>query len=252
VKAVTRSSLAGAYDLVLLSCKAYDLDSAIEALRPVVGSETSIIPLLNGLSHLDRLDQAFGPASVLGGLAHISATLAPDGTIRHLNKLDTLTFGARSDDQWTRCDASEAFLAPAAFTNRRSDSVMQDMWEKFVFITAAAAITSSMRASVGAIMAAGDGETLTLQMLDECNRVGAAAGFAPRSKAVSWAKQFLTERGSTFKASMLRDVEAGAKVEADHLQGDMIRRADAFGIDVPLLRAAYCHLQAYRNSRDAD
>lgn len=251
VQTITRSSLAGTYDLVLLSCKAYDLDSAIEALRPAVDANTSIIPLLNGLTHLDRLDQAFGAASVLGGLAHMSATLAPDGTVRHLNKLDTLTFGARCDDQGPRCEAIQALFATAAFTERRSDSIMQDMWEKFVFITAAAAITCLMRASVGAIVAARDGEALTLQLLAECNRVGSAAGFSARDKAVNWARSFLTERGSSFKASMLRDVEAGAEVEADHLQGDMIRRADALGIDVPLLRAAYCHLQSYQNDRDA-
>ena len=239
------------YDLVLLSCKAYDLDDAIIAIRPAVGPQTAIVPMLNGLAHLDRLDSAFGREVVLGGLAHISAALSSDGSIRHLNKLQTLTLGARTPDQDERCAAAEALLRQASFDTRRSGAVLQDMWEKFAFITAAAAITCLMRASVGAIMAADDGERLTLAMLAECDAVAAASSHAIRAKAQGWARPFLTERGSDFTASMLRDLESGGRIEADHLQGDMIRRGAALGIATELLSVAYCHLQAYQNRRQA-
>ena len=126
---------------------------------------------------------------------------------------------------------------------------MQEMWEKFAFITAAAAITCLMRAPIRDILAARDGERLILDMLAECDAVAAASGFAIRSKAQGWAKPFLTQRGSDFTASMLRDLRNGAKVEADHLQGDMIERGERLGVDVELLRVAYCHLQAYQNGR---
>lgn len=239
----------GTYDLVLLSCKAYDLDEAIGAIRPAVGPDTAIVPLLNGLAQLDRLDVAFGPEPVLGGLAHISAALAPDGTIRHLNKLQTLTLGARTPDQETRCAAAEAALRLASFDTRRSDDILQDMWEKFAFIAAAAGITCLMRASVGAIVDTDDGERLTLALLAECDAVAAAAGYAPRAKAQGWANPFLTQRGSDFTASMLRDLETGGRIEADHLQGDMIARGRALGIPTDLLKVAYCHLQAHQSRR---
>ena len=240
-----------AYDLVLLSCKAYDLDEAIGAIRPAVGPNTAIVPLLNGLAHLDRLDVVFGPEVVLGGLAHISAALAPDGTIRHLNKLQTLTLGARTPDQAPRCAAAEAALRNASFDTRRSDDILQDMWEKFAFITAAAAITCLMRASVGAIVDTDDGERLTLALLAECDAVAAASGHAPRAKAQGWARPFLTQHGSDFTASMLRDLENGGRIEADHLQGDMITRGDRLGVPTDLLKVAFCHLQAYQNRRAA-
>ena len=249
VHAVERAE--GTYDLVLLSCKAYDLDDAISAIGPAVGPTTAIVPLLNGLAHLDRLDAAFGAETVLGGLAHISAALAPDGTIRHLNKLQTLTLGPRTPDQAYRCDAAESTLRAASFVTRRSDDVVQDMWEKFAFITAAAAITCLMRASTGAIMETDDGERLTLALLTECDAVAAASGHAIRAKAQGWARPFLTQRGSDFKASMLRDLEGGARIEADHLQGDMIGRGATLGVATDLLKVAYCHLQAYQNHRFA-
>lgn len=239
------------YDLVLLSCKAYDLGAAADAIRPAVGPETAVLPLLNGLAHLDALDAAFGSARVLGGLAHISVELTTDGTIRHLNTLQSITLGPRDAGQHARCDAAAALLRRADFVVKRSDAVLQDMWEKFSFITAAAAVTCLMRAPVGAIMATDDGEVLTLRMIAECDAVAAASGHPIRAKAASWAKPFLTQRGSDFTASMLRDLESGGRVEADHLQGDMIRRGAALGVPTPLLAVAYCHLQAYANRRNA-
>ncbi len=249
VTTVTRARLSGAYDLVLLSCKAYDLDDAIEAIRPAVNAGSLILPLLNGLAHLDRLDAVFGAATVLGGLAHISVTLAGDGRIRHLHKLASLTFGARCDAQRPGCEAIAAALPADGFELRRSDAILQEMWEKFAFITAAASITCLMRAAVGSILQADEGERLSLQMVGECDGVAAAAGFPVRARAQGFARALLTQAGSSFTASMLRDVQAGANVEADHLQGDMIRRAAALGVEVPLLRIAYCQLQAYLAGR---
>ncbi len=237
----------GLYDLVLLSCKAYDLDAAIEAIRPAVGQQTIILPLLNGIAHLDQLDASFGATHVIGGTAHISATLAPDGTIRHLNRLSLVTYGERNAAMpRERCDAIEALFATAAFEQKRSPAIMQEMWEKFAFITAAAGITCLMRAPIGAILSADDGERQIRTMLAECAMVAAAAGFQLRPPAVEWGTRFLTTPGSDFTASMLRDLEAGAKVEARHLQGDMIARGENLAIETPLLRTAYAHLQAYQ------
>lgn len=236
-------------ELILLSCKAYDLDDAIAAIRPAVGPDTIILPTLNGLAHLDALDEAFGAEKTLGGLAHISATIAADGTIHQLSKLQSLAYGPRTPAQDAACDKVAGLLAGVPFDLRRSASIMQEMWEKFAFITAAGAITCLMRASVGAIMASDEGERLTRTMLDECNNVAAASGFAVRPKARDWALNLLTQKDSDFTASMLRDIEAGGRIEADHVQGDMIQRGEDLGVATDLLRIAYCHLQAYEARR---
>ncbi len=248
-KVVTRDEVAGSYDLVLLSCKAYDLDGAVEAVRPAVGPATDILPLLNGVGHLDRLDAAFGASAVLGGLALIAVTLTPDGRIHHLNKLAALTYGARTADQDAKCDAVERLFASAEFERHRSDAVLQEMWEKFAFITAAASMTCLMRASVGHVLAADEGERLMREMIGECEAVAAASGFAIRAKAQDWTRSTLLQRGSPLTASMLRDVQGGGATEADHIQGDMVRRGAALGVATPLLRIAYAHLQAYEAER---
>lgn len=249
VQLTTVTKVETPFDLVILSCKAYDLDDAIEAIRPAIGEATTILPLLNGLAHLERLDAAFGAEHTLGGLAHISVTLAGDGTIRQLNKLQSLTYGPREPSQKPRCDRVATLLEAAPFDVRRSDKVLQEMWEKFAFITAAGAIACLTRAATGEIMATTDGERLTLQMLDECNAVAAEAGHSTRDKARDWASKFLTDRESDFKPSMLQDLERGGKIEADHLQGDMIRRGAEHGVSTELLKVAFCHLQAYQARR---
>ncbi len=248
-KTVTRDRVESGFDLVIFSCKAYDLDSAIEAVRPAVGPQTAVLPLLNGLAHLDALDVAFGADRVLGGLAHIAVTLTKDGTIRHLAKLDRLTFGERDGGTSPRCDAIAATIGKAAFDSVYSQAVMHDIWEKFAFITAASGLTGMMRAPIGAIMATRDGERLAREMIAECENIATAAGFVPRDKARDLATTVLLAAGSPFTASMLRDIEAGADIECEHLQGDIVRRGEAAGIATPLLVVAYCHLQAYRNRR---
>lgn len=249
VTAVTADRPGGPYDVVVLSCKAYDLDAAIQALRPAVGAGTRVLPLLNGLCHLDALDAAFGAERVLGGVCHIAATLAPDGAIVHLNRTHALTFGSRDQAGDPVAVRLAEAMDGAGFDARLTSAILQHMWEKFVMLTALAGITCLMRASVGAIVEAQDGEALTLELLDECAAVAAASGYAPRPDALERTRATLTERGSAFTASMLRDIERGGPIEADHIVGDMYARARALSVPSPLLRVAYCHLQAYEARR---
>src|SRR5260221_8787423 len=96
VKVATADRVGGPYDLVILTAKHYDLDAAIDAIRPGAGAETAVLPLLNGLVHLDTLDAAFGAERVLGGVAYVGAVLEADGSIRHVNRLSGIAFGERS------------------------------------------------------------------------------------------------------------------------------------------------------------
>ena len=237
-------------DLVILSCKAYDLPGAIDAIRPAVGPRTSVLPLLNGLAHLDALDAALGAERTLGGLATISVTMTADGTIQHLSPMSSVVFGARADGQRAACDDVAATLGMASFQAKRSPTIMNDLWDKFAFITAASGITGLMRANVGAIMAADDGERLTLALLDECTAIAAAAGYPLSRTMAAFATRILTTEAG-FTASMLRDIEAGGRIEAEHIQGDMIRRGEALGLPTTLLRVVLCHLQAYEARRAA-
>jgi 2-dehydropantoate 2-reductase len=236
-----------AYDAVLLSCKAYDLASAIEAVAPA--KRALVVPLLNGLAHLDALDETLGRARVAGGACYIAATLWQDGEIRHLNQIHRIAFGPREEGQRPTLDALAQACGRARFETQNRADIIQTMWDKFVFLTTLAAMTCLMRANVGQIVATADGEALTRSCLDECRAAAAAAGYPMTDASHAEASAMLTARGSTFTSSMLRDLESGGRIEADHIVGDMVRRAQAAGVAAPLLRAAYVHLQAYMSGR---
>lgn len=249
VATVTAETLAGPYDLIVLSCKAYDLDQAIDSIKPAVGPDTAILPLLNGLNHFERLDAAFGAQRVLGGLCHIGATMDPDGTIVHFNRLHSLTFGERAGGTSSRVDAIAAIMAKANFVLHLSTDVLQDLWDKFAFLSTLAGATCLMRASVGTIVSTREGDAIIRELFLECQAVAEAAGKPMKPKAIASGLGYLTAPGSIATASMMRDIEGGQRIEADHIIGDLLRRAEAAGLKTPLLRVAFCHLQSYEARR---
>ncbi|MDE2335406.1 MAG: 2-dehydropantoate 2-reductase [Rhodospirillales bacterium] len=248
VRTVSRDAPGSGYGAILLSCKAYDLDDAIAALAPAAGGAL-IVPLLNGMAHLERLDAAFGQDRVAGGVAVIGVTMEPDGTIRHLNRAQTLIHGARTPTQRPAVAALQEAMAPSGIEARASETIIHDMWEKWVFLCSIAAMTCLMRSPVGPIASSPQGEALMLAMRDECSAAAAAAGFAPREAHREFTRRQLTDKASTMAASMMRDLDQGLEVEADHVVGDMLARARAAGHPAPLLAAAYTHLDVYRRRR---
>jgi len=247
VRVATADTLNEVFDSVLLAAKAYDLEPAIAAIRPAVGPETAILPVLNGVKHLDRLDAAFGRERVLGGVAYIGATVTADGAIRHLNRAHGIAFGERSGEVSRRVETIARAFAASPVSASASENIMLEMWEKFVMISSLAGMNCLMRGSVGDILAADEGESLMLELLAECEAVAAASGFPPRGQHREQCRAMLTERGSDFSASMRRDLESGLRTEGDQVLGDMLRRARAKGIATPLLRTAVCHLQVHEH-----
>ena len=246
---VTRNTLAVPFDVVVIGCKAYDLARVIDDVAPAVGPDTTLLPLLNGMRHLDVLDARFGAARVLGGQCHIAATLDGEGVIRHLNRTHSLTFGERDGSPSARMRRITAELSGAGFDARPSQHIVQDMWDKWVFLATLAGITCLMRAPVGDIMAAPGGREITLELLGNCLAVATESGHSPAPDAIERTRQSLTEPGSTLTASMLRDIQRGGPIEADHIVGDMIERAGRQRASIPLLHIAYAHLKAYEACR---
>ncbi|WP_158814199.1 2-dehydropantoate 2-reductase [Methylocapsa sp. S129] len=244
---VAAEALRAPFDLILLSCKAYDLEGAIESFAPAVGPETAILPLLNGMRQLDILDRRFGEGHALGGLCLISASLDPEGRILHLNELHGLTYGERDGARSPRVEAIAAAFAGAHFDARLSETIVQEMWEKWVFIATAAGLTCLMRASIGDIVAAG-ASGLALALFDECADIARRQGHAPSGPVTERIRAMITAKGSATTASMLRDIENGAPVEADHIIGDLMRRGE-IAQGASLLAIAYAHLKAYEARR---
>jgi 2-dehydropantoate 2-reductase len=246
---VQADSLAETFDVVLLSCKAFDLDDAIKSFAPAVGPQTAIIPLLNGMLHLDVLDRKFGRERVLGGLCAIAVTLNDQREVVQLNPMQSLNFGERDGRLSDRVRAISEVFASGNIGAVASAGIVQAMWEKWVFLATLAACTCLMRTSVGNILAVSGGGDFILGMLDECSAVAGAEGHPPSGPFFERTRGMLTADGSQMTASMFRDIKAGAPVEADHVIGDLIARGDAAKVPFPKLRTAYTHLKAYEKQR---
>src|SRR3984885_4662227 len=246
---VQADRLAEKFDMVLLSCKAFDLEDATKSFAPAVGQQTSIVPLLNGMLHLAVLDEKFGRERVLGGLCAIAVTLNDKREVLHLQPMQSLTFGERDGKLSDRVRAIAEIFASGNFGSVASETIVQDMWEKWVFLASLAASTCLMRTSIGNILASPGGKDFILGILDECSAIATAQGYAPRAPFLERTRGMLTAEGSQMTASMFRDIKAAGQVEADHVIGDLIARGDAAKVPVPKLRIAYTHLKAYQSQR---
>jgi len=240
------------FDVIILSCKAYDLDDAMSSFAAAVGPDTAIIPFLNGMKHLDVLDAKFGIDRVMGGQCQIASMLDADGVIHHLAPMQSMSFGERGTPKGDRAKRIEAALQGAMFEARASDAIMQEMYEKWVFLATLAGATSLMSAPAGAITGAPGGEQFIHGLRAELASFAEAAGHAPRAEFLARTDGLLFAPGSQMTASMLRDIRSNARIEADQIIGDLIHRAEANrngALNVPLLRIVYTHLKAYESQR---
>ena len=248
IKTVVAEELRESFDLIILSCKAHDLAGAVEAFAPAVGEGSAILPLLNGMAHMDALDMRFGREHVLGGSTPISAARDAEGRIQHLNQLTLLQFGDRDEPDGARIKEIGEALTVHGLGTSLEPVIMQDMWQKWVSINTSAGMTCLMRASIGDIVAAG-GTPLVLQLMREAASVAAREGFTPTEEYLGTVVAKFTQAGSPFTASMLRDIEAGRPIEAFQIVGDMLQRGQKHGLDTPLLAVVYAHLRCYEERR---
>ncbi|WP_322007887.1 2-dehydropantoate 2-reductase [Paraburkholderia tropica] len=255
-KTVTREALEAPgtqpFDLVLLSCKAYDLDSAIDSFAAAVGPETAILPLLNGMRHLDVLQARFGTQAVFGGVCLIASTLNEQREIVHLNDSQAITFGELGGGISARAQAIADTFGNAGFIIKASERILQEMWEKWVFLASLAGSTCLFRAPIGAIVATPDGAATIERIFAECRAIAAEHGHAVRDSFLERSRGMLFATGSSLTASMLRDVQNGSRIEANHILGDLIRRGGAAqraSSELSVLRIVYSQLKAYEAVR---
>ena len=249
VATVQAEAIAAPYDVVLLTCKAYDLEAAMKSVAPAIGPGSAVLSLLNGLAHIDALQRRYGAERILGGACHIGSTLSPEGHVLHLNELHAITFGELSGGRSSRAQEIAKEFGAAKFTTVLSDRIVDVMWEKFVMLATLAAMSTATRATVGEIMAVPEGKRVMVAVLAECEAAARASGHPLIPETVERTRRMLTDRGSGVSASMRRDMEQGGPTESDHILGDLVRRGEAKGVATPLLRLALCNLQVHEARR---
>jgi 2-dehydropantoate 2-reductase len=252
VNTVVASEVKPVYDAVILTCKAYDLDAAVAAIAPAVAPNGYVLPFLNGIAHIELLNEKFGQHRVLGGTAKIQATLMPNGAIRQFNDWRTLTFGEQSGEMTERVRTLAAqFDAAKGVEVFAVADIVQRMWEKLVHLSTAAAMTCLMRANVGEIVRTPHGREIFLDQLRCSAAIAAANGHAPSAAFMkSWEETF-SQQDSQYSTSMLRDIERGGQTEVEHVLGFMLRQAVKSRIDCNTLLLAYTNVKAHEQRRIA-
>lgn len=233
------------FDLVLLATKAYSLAAAIEDFAPAVGRETTILPILNGMRQLDLLEARFGPERVIGGTCRINSDVDPEGRILQLSTLGDLTFGERNREHTPRIERIDSQLNGPFFKVVLSSDVLAAMWNKWYILAALNIICILGRGTCGEVVAVPRGLDFANSAIDECIAIAAANGYPPPGELIEWDRKRLTEPGSDITSSMYRDMMKNAAVEADHIIGDLVARAEAHNVPAPLLRATYVQLKVY-------
>ena len=243
VRAITEVD--GTYDVIVVAVKAPALPAVLEQIRPAVGEDTTIVPLLNGMRHIDDLSEAF-PDRVVGGIVKIIGTIDETGTVVQLTRMCAMILGPL-DDRELPAGLAEAFDVPGV-TLTVDDSIVDRLWEKWSFIVSAGVVTCLFRGEVGDVIAGG-GEPQVLQAIAEAESVAAAAGHPVNELSHDQGVQTLTTPGSRFTSSLYRDLQQGDPQEAEHLLGDMAERARSFGLDTPLLDATLVQVRAHQHAR---
>ena len=250
VNVVTADAIDGPYDLIVMAVKSYGLAAAIADLRPAVGPGTVIVPLLNGIRHIEALVAEFGPGHVYGGVCMIAATLTDKGDIVQLTGLHRLEYGPLDGGPDPRLAAITEALSAAGFDSEAMTTITQRMWEKWLFLASLGVVTTLMRSPVGDVLAAPGGPAFTERVVAEAVAIVTAAGHPPREQALNFLRDSITNaRTVPTTSSMYRDMQAGLPVEADAIVGDLVAHARRLGVDAPLYTAAYTNLSIYAATR---
>jgi 2-dehydropantoate 2-reductase len=246
-KLTLREEIDGPYDLVFVGVKGYGLAAAMDDFAAAIGPETTILPVLNGMKHLDLLQERFGKKAVIGGLVRVAGQVDDQGRIRQVAGFEQMRYGELDGSATERLRAIDASMQGAGFDAMLSADIVQDMWEKWVQLAALGAVTCLFRGAVGAVENVPGGADLARAILSECADVATACGRRPAADFLEQQSQALTEKGSPLTSSMFRDMTSGAPVEVDEIIGNFLGLAEAASVPTPLLRAAFVNLRVYQD-----
>jgi 2-dehydropantoate 2-reductase len=253
-KVATSQDIAEPYDLVLVSVKAFGLTDAMEDFAPAVGPKTMILPVLNGMRHMDLLSERFGASAVLGGVCLVATDVDAVGRIHQLNKLQQLIYGEQNGELTPRIQELDRTMQNAGFEATLSTNIVAAMWQKWVQLASLGALTCLMRAPVGEIASVEGGPEVARGILEECSAIAAASGYLQSAEFIQRQAAGLTEEGSPATSSMYRDLTKGKPVEVEAILGDLYRRGRGHGLASPLLGAAFANLAVYQKeiSKESD
>jgi 2-dehydropantoate 2-reductase len=246
---ITAEELEAPYDAVLLTVKGFQLDAALADLAPAIGPETMILPVLNGMRHMDVMARRFNPRNVVGCALKVATILEDDGRIVQLTPLQDLAYGELDGTVTPRILALDAFMRGAEFDARLSNAITREMWEKWILLASLGAITCLMRGTIGEVEASPGGSAFALGLLEEVVSIVRIVGTPPSDEFLNAARSQLTAKGSPLASSMYRDLQQGRPIEVEEIIGDLVRGGARAKLVTPLLATAYTNLSVYQNKQ---
>jgi 2-dehydropantoate 2-reductase len=248
-KTITADQINGSFDIILLGVKSYALEGAMNDFAAAVGPETMILPVLNGMRHLDVLARRLGSHAVLGGVCLVATEVDEEGRIKQLAGFQSLTYGELDGQSTRRLEQLDMALRGASFDAAISTQIVADMWQKWVQLAATGAVTCLLRGNIGEIVAVPGGADISLAALRECVAIAEASGYPQSDAFLQRQGVNLTTQGSQLTTSMYRDLRKGASVEVDTILGDLLEKGHKHGLSTPILEAAFVNVSIYQHNR---
>ena len=233
----------GPIDLVIVAVKAWQVADAAAAMAPLLGPETCVLPLENGVEAADQLTREIGEARVIGGLCGILAWREAPGVIRHAGIEPFIRLGELDNRKSERVAAIRECLSGAeGITAEIAEDIQVAIWSKFLFICAMSGIGSIARAPIGVTRRLPDSRALIESILEEIYRVGLAKGVALPDDAVARAMKFIDALPEKSTASMQRDIVGGRPSELESQNGAVVRLGVELGVTTPVNRVIHAAL----------
>ncbi len=234
-------------ELALLAVKNYHLTSVLPNLQTLVHQGAVILPLLNGIGHIERLVQEFGKEHVMGGACYIESTLESDGTIIHSSSMQDIVYGWLGEPDTGMAERLQHQFVRASISARRSSDILAEMWVKYVFLACLSGITAVLRDSIGVAIE----DEITWSFLETMVQEAAAIAQAQHPQVPPTLVEDVLKRFKsvppTMTSSLQRDLQQGKPLEVESLQGDLIRMGNEMGAQIPNLNAVYSLLHPYRD-----
>lgn len=240
-------AMIGPVDIVMFCVKLWDVESAGERIKPLVGAGTAVIPFQNGIDAADRLVPILGAGAVMGGVAQISATISAPGVITQTGTFMRLVFGELAGGRSARGDAFLALCKQAGFDATHSANILTDIWMKFIILATNSGITAASRTPVGRLRDDPDIDPVWRAATQEVIDIATAKGIALPQDALDRALAFTQQAPPAMMASMAHDLLRGGRLELPWLSGKVVALGRELGVPTPVHTVLHAMLKPHAN-----
>ncbi|MGZ3649080.1 MAG: ketopantoate reductase family protein [Syntrophales bacterium] len=242
-KATDRPANIGPVDLIVFATKTYQTDEAAKAIKAMVGKDTVVVPLQNGVDAADRIGQVVGMDHLLGGVTWLSAAIESPGVIGQYSEFRRIALGEFSGKTTPRLTAVYDLLKETGAAVEISDNILKVLWTKFVFISSVSAMGSLTRVTFGDYRGVPEARALLGEAIGEVAAVARARGVKLDADILAKTQAFIDSSAPGIKPSMQRDVESGKRSELESMIGVVVRMGKQYKVPTPVMQLAYAMLK---------